>query len=239
MAHRKRGFTLVELLVVVAIIALLVGMLLPTLQRAKDATYLVMCQNHQRNLIQAVIMYSTESSDYLPFANWASLEGWRAPYKGPGWLYQTKDIGTLTGPEGQIWKYIRNEKVYRCPTDKLKSRFWSVHALTSYIMNGSLCGFGTIHNRIYPSFKLSDFRAEAICIWEAAESPGPDIVESWNDGSSGANEGMTHRHRKGATVCCMGGYTEWFSYEQYDAEALLKPGRLWCVPNSKDGTTCN
>jgi prepilin-type N-terminal cleavage/methylation domain-containing protein/prepilin-type processing-associated H-X9-DG protein len=55
---KGRGFTLVELLVVVAIIALLVAILLPTLGKAKEAARQAFCLNNQRGFAQALNVYN-------------------------------------------------------------------------------------------------------------------------------------------------------------------------------------
>ena len=71
---KRRGFTLVELLVVIAIIALLMGILMPALRAAKDQVRRTVCASNLRQLMLATIIYSGEWDDYLPFANWLSLE---------------------------------------------------------------------------------------------------------------------------------------------------------------------
>jgi prepilin-type N-terminal cleavage/methylation domain-containing protein/prepilin-type processing-associated H-X9-DG protein len=60
------GFTLVELLVVISIIALLLGILLPSLGQAREAARAVVCQTNQRNLGSVVLMYTNEHNGKMP-----------------------------------------------------------------------------------------------------------------------------------------------------------------------------
>jgi prepilin-type processing-associated H-X9-DG protein/prepilin-type N-terminal cleavage/methylation domain-containing protein len=60
------GFTLVELLVVVAIIAVLIAMLLPALNKARDSARTVVCLSNMRQLGLALDMYASENQDLYP-----------------------------------------------------------------------------------------------------------------------------------------------------------------------------
>ena len=62
----RPGFTLVELLVVIAVIAILAALLLPALSRAKTAAQGATCLNHLKQWGMATHLYAADNNDFLP-----------------------------------------------------------------------------------------------------------------------------------------------------------------------------
>ena len=66
MNSRIHIFTLVEVLVVIAVIAILAALLLPALGKARETAQSVLCTNNQRQIYTGIASYLVDSGDYLP-----------------------------------------------------------------------------------------------------------------------------------------------------------------------------
>ncbi len=75
----RRGFTLVELLVVVSIISILMGLLLPTLARSREASRAMVCASTQRQLAQGLLSYGADQLEWIPGYATSGYSLWYRP----------------------------------------------------------------------------------------------------------------------------------------------------------------
>jgi len=66
MRKRKKGFTLIELMIVIAIIAILAAVLVPNFMRAREASRLTACKSNLKNISTAVETYSNDFDGLYP-----------------------------------------------------------------------------------------------------------------------------------------------------------------------------
>jgi prepilin-type N-terminal cleavage/methylation domain-containing protein/prepilin-type processing-associated H-X9-DG protein len=112
--RQRRAFTLVELLVVIGIIAVLIAILLPALQKAQRQARLVACLSNQRQLALAVIMYAGDNKGFVPGGSWVSGSTPYAWYNGT----RNNPYSVTKDPLGPnfLSKYVTGSKdISRCP----------------------------------------------------------------------------------------------------------------------------
>jgi prepilin-type N-terminal cleavage/methylation domain-containing protein len=115
---KTKAFTLIELLVVIAIIAVLMGILMPSLQRARDKGKQIQCISNVKNLTLAWIMFANDNDDKLVGAMINDSENaWAHPV--PSNASGVEEEIEYAIRKGALFPYIsKSVKVYRCPADR-------------------------------------------------------------------------------------------------------------------------
>lgn len=115
MRTKRRGFTLVELLVVVAVIGSLVGILLPALASARNAARSTVCLTSLRTLGQATHLYALEYAGKPPASTHSAFADRRQPWAFALAPYLDAD-GLSARSASVVWRSYC-ERVCRCPHD--------------------------------------------------------------------------------------------------------------------------
>lgn len=142
----RKGFTLVELLVVIGIIALLISMLLPALNRARDSAQTVQCMSNLRQVHTALELYAQMNNGWqLPArgnaasgSNARETHWWGLQMLGAVWASQN----TVATNDAQREELLKGQHKYlNCPANDLmkvnhsgSSAAWQ----TEYTYNGNL-----------------------------------------------------------------------------------------------------
>jgi prepilin-type N-terminal cleavage/methylation domain-containing protein/prepilin-type processing-associated H-X9-DG protein len=137
--RRASGFTLVELLVVIGIIALLISILLPALSKARQMANQTKCLSNVRQIVQAFVMYTNDNHGWFPHG--AIKTG---PEHPDDWIWWQSDrIANIA--DGGIGKYLdvsqTNYAVLQCPSDSVNERPASVGAAFTYNFSYTLNNF--------------------------------------------------------------------------------------------------
>ncbi|MBR6470190.1 MAG: type II secretion system protein [Victivallales bacterium] len=136
----KRTFTLIELLTVIAIIAILAGMLLPAVNRARTKAQNVKCIGNLRQLMQGANVYAAEWNTCLPFSNGGRryvvnntsvnqapkpnryadtgkvMNPWGPKGKANGNWWDNDEKKALQSWAGKINSILHAPEIFQCPT---------------------------------------------------------------------------------------------------------------------------
>ncbi|EDM27415.1 hypothetical protein LNTAR_04866 [Lentisphaera araneosa HTCC2155] len=188
----KHKFTLIELLLVVAIIGILASLLLPTLGKARKTSQQAVCKSQQKQLGSAIYMY-VDDNEYMPSASHptkSSRLGWKV-HLGP-YINSSGD-----GSEG-------GAAPFRCPNSELGTGYTNQEAGTAYNIK-----MGDDRYPARPAVKLDEI--------ESAVQTG--VISDSVDGTDWviaskllpSEDAVGYRHKNGLNILWADGHVQWFT----------------------------
>ncbi len=207
----RRAFTLIEILVVVAIIALLVSMLLPSLSRAKEQTRRVICLSNLRQMATAAHSYAAGSDDSYPIAYYFE-------YKPPLFISYAWDFTSIkdssTGKTrvelGLLWAGAGSLKIQQCPSFSGAAN-WQEDPYTGYNYNTSYIGHGSGESIVAP-VRASKVHAPSDCALfgdgqyasganKFMRAPWPNPGDAGFFGRAAGTQGFRHLGKTNVAFC--------------------------------------
>jgi prepilin-type N-terminal cleavage/methylation domain-containing protein/prepilin-type processing-associated H-X9-DG protein len=149
---RRRAFTLVELLVVIAVIGILIGLLLPAIQSAREASRRTQCANNLKQIGVGVLTHH-DAQRHFPYGGWGQNwigmadRGFGGRQPG-GWIYNLlpfieqsglHDLGQGSSPDGYSRRLQQTLPLFNCPTRRICT-LWPIADSAAYMRSPKPAG---------------------------------------------------------------------------------------------------
>jgi prepilin-type N-terminal cleavage/methylation domain-containing protein/prepilin-type processing-associated H-X9-DG protein len=218
----RRGFTLIEILVVVGIIALLAAVMFPVMSRAREGGRTKACLSNMKQLGLAFQQYTQDNSRRYPYPanyqhwangghwvtggepaaggelipkNFANTEGGLTKSGNPNNEYNSPAVAI---PEkGALYPYVKSAQVYVCPStaDAEKKRL-------GYAMNCSIGG-------------MSDVRVREPASIIVLIDEGKTLNDGFFNAVRDSLDGLTQAHNIGGNLLFADGHAKFYAWKTF------------------------
>ena len=203
----RRGFTLVELLVVIGLVALLIALLLPSLNRARAASRGVACLSNLRQMATAAFAYVDASAGRYPSAYYDANDAGVAT--SFAWDITTTRTPATVRP-GLLWQGADPGAVTQCPSFTGGAN-WLVDPYTGYNYNTSYVGHGQYETIPEPAKATAVRNTPTVALFGDGEwagggnkfmrAPFPNVGDASFAGRWAGTQGYRHSTRTNVAYC--------------------------------------
>ncbi|MDR3707748.1 MAG: DUF1559 domain-containing protein [Capsulimonadaceae bacterium] len=206
--YTRRAFTLIELLIVIAIIAILAAILFPVFATAREKARQTSCSSNLKQIGLAITQYEQDFDETPPDGN-------SHTYSACGWA-------------GQIYPYVKSKQVFVCPDDSTPA------ASCSYLYNQDIMNFAAYSgnaNLNPPAYPLSTYSsvAKTVLLAEVQGSGGYDISDM------NPADVQSDLHRGGNSPDGLGGNLRQNNTVGYDPDTSNASGSTNNIPTNAGG----
>lgn len=200
---KRPGFTLIEILVVIAIIAILAAILFPVFARARENARRSSCQSNMKQLSLSVIQYVQDYDGLLPVLH---------------------NSGTVTSPFAPVEPYFKSTQILACPSaPTMKNQLPSVYATQygfPYYSDSNAVGYA-VRAVLNHDTASANFKTVAL---DALPFPSLTCLMAETDFQNGvgyfyASTGSwmkKDRHLEGSNYAYLDGHVKWLKSEAVD-----------------------